>query len=85
VVHLHGLMNHHALEDLHGDVVSLDQMVCAVHFPMDGVHQSELDAPLALNFVRDEKDGMGVFLYLPSLLSPSPSSILRFQFITALY
>jgi hypothetical protein len=38
---------------------------------MDGVHQSEQDAPLASNFVRDVKDGMGVVLYLPSLLSPS--------------
>jgi hypothetical protein len=72
-VRLHELMNHHVPEDLHDDVGSLDLMVCAVHLPMDGVHQSELDAPLALNFVRDVKGGMGVVLYLPSLLSPSRS------------
>jgi hypothetical protein len=60
-------------------------MVCAVHLPMDGVHQSELDAPLALNFARDVKDGMGVVLYLPSLLSPSHSLIIGLLFFTALY
>jgi hypothetical protein len=71
VVHLRELMNHHEPEDLHGDVGSLGLMACAVHLPMNGVHQSEQDAPLASNFVREVKDGMGVVLYLPSLLSPS--------------
>jgi hypothetical protein len=84
-VHLHGLKSLHVLEDLRGDVVSLDLMVYAVHLPIDGDHQSELDAPLALNFARDVKDGMGVVLYLPSLHSPSRSSIIYFLFFTALY
>jgi hypothetical protein len=53
-------------------------MVCVVHRPMDGAHQSEQDAPLASNFVRDVKDGMGVVLYLPSLFSPSLFLIMIF-------
>jgi hypothetical protein len=77
-VHLHGLMNHHAPEDLRDDVVSLDQMVCVAHRPMDGAHQIELDALLALNSARDVKGGMGAYLYLPSLLSPSLFSIIIF-------
>jgi hypothetical protein len=48
-------------------------MVCAANLQMDDAHQSELDAPLALNFEPDVKDGMGVVLYLPSFLSPSRS------------
>jgi hypothetical protein len=47
VVHLHGLMNHHVPEDLHGDVVSLGQMACEVYLQMDDAHRSELVAPLA--------------------------------------
>jgi hypothetical protein len=54
-VHLHGLMNHHAPEDLRDDVVSLDQMVCV------------------------KEGGMGAYLYLPSLLSPSLFSIIFFK------
>jgi hypothetical protein len=78
-VRLHGLMNHHVPEDLRDDVVSLDQMVCVAHRPMDDVHQIERDALLALNFVRDVKGGMGAYLYLPSLLSPSLFSIIFFK------
>jgi hypothetical protein len=73
---LHGLMNHHVPEDLHDDVVSLGQMVYVEHLLMDDARQNELDAPLALNFARDVKDGMGVALYSPSLLSPSRSLIM---------
>jgi hypothetical protein len=78
VVHLRELMNHHEPEDLHGDVGSLGLMACAVHLPMNGVHQSEQDAPLASNFVRDVKGGMGAYLYLPSLLTPSLFLIMIF-------
>jgi hypothetical protein len=77
-VHLHGLTNHHEPEDLHGDVVSLVQLVCEVHLQMDDALQSELDALRALDFVQDVKDGMGVHFYLPSLLSPSLSLIMNF-------
>jgi hypothetical protein len=73
VVHLHGLKSHHVPEDLHDDAVSLDLMVYAARHQMGDAHQSELDAPLALNFVLDVKDGMGAYLYLPSFLSPSRS------------
>jgi hypothetical protein len=55
-------------------------MVYAAHLLMDGVHQSELDAPLALNSELDAKDGMGVVLYLPSFLSPSHFSIICIYF-----
>ena len=80
VVRLHGLMNHHVPEDLRDDVVSLDLMVCVAHRLMDAAHQIELDALLALNFVRDVKDVMGAYLYLPSFLSPSRFSIICFYF-----
>jgi hypothetical protein len=53
-------------------------MVCVAHRPMDGAHQNELDALLALNFVRDVKGGMGAYLYLPSFLSPSHFLIMIF-------
>jgi hypothetical protein len=69
VVHQHGLKSRLVPEDLHDDVVSSDLMVCVAHLKMDGAHQNELVAPLALNFVRDVKDGMGVDFYLPSFFS----------------
>jgi hypothetical protein len=75
VVHQRGLKIHHVPEDLHDDVASLDLMVCVVHLPMDGAHLSELDAPLALNSELGVKDGMGVALYSPSVISPSRSLI----------
>jgi hypothetical protein len=71
VAHLHEMMNHHVPEDPHDDAASLVLMVCVAHLQKDGAHQSELDAPLALNFELDVKDGMGVVLYCPSFLSPS--------------
>jgi hypothetical protein len=56
-------------------------MVYVAHLQMDGAHQSELDAPLALNSEQDVKDGMGVVLCLPSFLSPSHSSIICIYFL----
>jgi hypothetical protein len=55
VVHLHGLMNHHVPEDLHGDVVSLGQMVygvkdgMGVHFYLPSLFSPSLS--LILNFI----------------------------------
>jgi hypothetical protein len=50
-------------------------MVCVAHLQMDGAHQNELGALLALNFEQVVKGEMVFVLYLPSFLSPSRSLI----------
>jgi hypothetical protein len=53
-------------------------MVYVEHPLKGGALQNELGALLALNFVPDVKGGMGAYLYLPSLLSPSLFLIMIF-------
>jgi hypothetical protein len=59
-------------------------MVCVVHPLMDDALQNELGALLALNFEQVVKGGMVFVLYLPSLLSPSRSSIVVLNLIPIL-
>jgi hypothetical protein len=68
---LHGLLSHRALANLHVCVENLDPTACEVHLQMDDAHQNELDALLALDYLRDVKDATGAVLYLPSFLTPS--------------
>jgi hypothetical protein len=68
---LHGLLNHRALANLHVCAENLDQTACEVHLQMDDAHQNELDALLALDYLRDVKGATGAVLYLPSFLTPS--------------
>jgi hypothetical protein len=46
-------------------------MACEVHHLTGVAHQSELDAPLALNCLLVVKVLMGDHFFLPSFLSPS--------------
>jgi hypothetical protein len=68
---LRDLMNHRVLANLHVCAENLDPTVCEVHLQMDDAHQNELDALLALDYLRDVKGATGAVLYLPSFLTPS--------------
>jgi hypothetical protein len=52
-------------------------MACEVHLQLDGALPIELDALLALDYLRDVKGATGAVLYLPSFLTPSRFSVLN--------
>jgi hypothetical protein len=66
VEHRHDLKNHHVRVDLHDVAANLDPKAFWAHHLMDDAHQSELDAPLALNCLLVVKVLMGDHFFLPS-------------------
>jgi hypothetical protein len=60
------LRNLHVPANLHDVVVNLDLTAFWAHHLMDDAHQSELDAPLALNYLLVVKVLMGAGFSLPS-------------------